>query len=98
VTDAMYGKFHKRGLFLSHCACRPSLIISNFRLASGACKMRLTDYDDYTTKLSHDECAELAKHMISANFLPLECKKFADVKRVVEVQRRDTTHGAATMS
>ena len=37
---------------------------------------------------THDDCAELAKHMQHLKSLPAECMKYQDVK--TDLKRRDT--------
>jgi hypothetical protein len=49
-------------------------------------------------QMSHDDCAELSRHLLNPTALPAECKKFQDVMNFLKRRDSDTTHPTQYLS
>lgn len=59
----------------------------------------MEDYSDVKKKtMSHDDCAELSRHLLHVTALPAECKRFQDVVSSVKRRDSDTTHPTQYLS
>ncbi|KAL3924381.1 MAG: hypothetical protein SGILL_001081 [Bacillariaceae sp.] len=58
----------------------------------------MEDYMEKKKTMSHDQCAELSRHLLHETALPAECKRFQDVVTSVKRRDSDTTHPTQYLS
>jgi hypothetical protein len=67
-------------------------------------KVCIFAWDSITTgtsmkkQMTHDDCAEISRHLLHPVALPVECKKFEDVMSFLKRRDSDTTHPTQYLS
>jgi hypothetical protein len=62
-----------------------------------ACNSITTD-TSMKKQMTHDDCAELSRHLLHPVALPVDCKKFEDVMSFLKRRDSDTTHPTQYLS